>query len=978
MSDIKTKNLKVQSIATDFGIVSADLIEALGKNGFTGLNRNSTLTDEQYEVVLKLFKKDKDIKEKTEVDDIFKNSPFIAIPKIKKDDEPILSFKTDVKKKNEPLEKSGINQLIVNIAEENKQDELHITETENKNFNIQAPTLPGLKVVNKIDLEKRNEVSKKEVENTPAKPNVINEDKKNNKIVNTDKQVDTSAKILNISRITTLNNEDTTVSNYKPQNEQIDIIKPAIIEKNEPLIENIQAKKIEGPKILRTIELPKETDSRQSNNVKDKDNHNKKRKRIVHPQPKPPNNNINANKSSVPFDHKKNNQQPSSIYPKNNPSNNNHQNKRYVPPVSVKSEIDEKVIQDKIKETQAKLAIATGRGKSSKAKYRRAKKEELAENAENNINNDHILQVTEFLTVSELANLMNISFAEVIAKCMNLGIMATINQRLDAEVIELVANEFKYEVQFVSIDETDTFKDEDEFETTDELQITRPPIVTIMGHVDHGKTSLLDYIRNTNVVAGEAGGITQHIGAYVVQINEKKSVTFLDTPGHEAFTSMRARGAKITDIAIIVVAADDAVMPQTKEAINHAQAASVPIIIAVNKIDKESANPKKVYEQLSQMNILVEAWGGKYQNQEISAKKGINIDLLIEKILLEAELLELKANPNKPASGTVIEASLDKGRGNVATILIQDGSLHIGDTIVSGQYFGRIKAMFNERNHKIEEALPATPVVILGLNGAPQAGEKFKVYTDETKAKDIANKRAQLIREQGLRTRKHITLDEIGRRLALGNFKELNIIIKGDVDGSVEAMSDSLQKLSTEEIAVRVIHKGVGQISESDVLLAAASDAILIGFNVRPSAQAHKLSQLEGVEVKLYSIIYTAIEEVKSAMEGLLEPTIAEKITANVAVKEVYKFDKASVAGCYVLDGKIFRNSKIRIIRDGIVIFPKGEGQSGELGSLKRFKEDVKEVNAHLECGLIIKNFNDLKQGDVVEVFEIEEIKRTL
>ena len=520
-------------------------------------------------------------------------------------------------------------------------------------------------------------------------------------------------------------------------------------------------------------------------------------------------------------------------------------------------------------------------------------------------------------------------------------------------------------------------EDEDDVDDTDNLQ-PRAPIVTIMGHVDHGKTSLLDYIRNANVVAGEAGGITQHIGAYEVSTTSGKKITFLDTPGHEAFTAMRARGAKVTDISVIVVAADDAVMPQTKEAISHSQAASVPMIFAINKIDKDGANPQKIYEQLSGMNILVEEWGGKFQSQEISAKKGMNVDLLLEKIGLEAELLDLKANPDREASGTIIEATLDKGRGYVATLLVQNGTLRQGDIMVSGQHFGKIKAMFNERNQRVNEAPPSTPVLVLGLNGAPQAGEKFKVYEDEADAKEIATKRAQILREQGLRARKHITLDEIGRRLALGNFKELNLIIKGDVDGSVEALSDSLQKLSTEEIAVRVVHKGVGQISESDVLLATASDAILIGFNVRPSSQAARVADTEGVEIKLYSIIYQAIDEIKSAMEGMLEPKFVEKITANVEVKEVYKFDKATVAGCMVIEGKIFRNSKVRIIRDGIVEYPKGEGGAAELGSLKRFKDDVKEVNNNMECGLTIKNYNDLRAGDIIEAFESEEVKRTL
>ncbi|HEX6432068.1 MAG TPA: translation initiation factor IF-2, partial [Niastella sp.] len=508
--------------------------------------------------------------------------------------------------------------------------------------------------------------------------------------------------------------------------------------------------------------------------------------------------------------------------------------------------------------------------------------------------------------------------------------------------------------------------------------VHRPPIVTIMGHVDHGKTSLLDYIRSANVVAGEAGGITQHIGAYEVTLPNEKKITFLDTPGHEAFTAMRARGAKVTDIAVIVVAADDAVMPQTKEAISHAQAAGVPMIFAINKIDKDGANPQKIYEQLAGMNLLVEEWGGKYQSQQLSAKQGLNVDKLLEKILLEAELLDLKANPDREASGNIIEATLDKGRGYVATVLVQTGTLKHGDLVVSGQFYGRVKAMFNERNKRVEEAPPSTPVLILGLNGAPQAGEKFRVYEDEGEAKEVANRRAQILREQGIRTKKHITLDEIGRRLALGNFKQLNLILKGDVDGSVEALSDSLQKLSTEEIVVSVVHKAVGAISESDVMLATASDAIVIGFNVRPSTQANRLAETEGVEIKLYSIIYNAIEEVKSAMEGMLEPKITEKIVANVEVRNVFKFDKATVAGCFVLDGKILRNSKIRVIRDGIVEYPKGEGQSAELQSLKRFKDDVKEVPSGMECGLTVKNFSDIKVGDIIEAFELEEVKRTL
>lgn len=794
-----------------------------------------------------------------------------------------------------------------------------------------------------------------------------------------------------------------------------------------PVLSNIKADKLEGPKILGKIQLPVETDTRPKQNNQEK----RKRKRIpvdrkggeqaqtdtnqhrlsqgsVHGQTAVgtgPNNRFGPRSSELPgaqrpqpgggqggfnrqgsgqggggFNRPGHAPSPGSNAQPRAAQTGQGATNRFGPRSAEKrrddKEIDQKEIQDKIRETQAKLAGGSGRGKSLKAKYRKAKRDGVAENVGHEGDENKLL-VTEFISVSELANLMDVSFAEVIGKCMGLGIMVSINQRLDAEVIELVAGEFGFDVEFIDMEAQAEMEEEEEEDDEENLQ-PRAPIVTIMGHVDHGKTSLLDYIRNANVVAGEAGGITQHIGAYEVKTATGKKVTFLDTPGHEAFTAMRARGAKVTDISVIVIAADDAVMPQTREAISHSQAANVPMIFAINKIDKEGANPQKIYEQLSAMNILVEDWGGKYQSQEISAKKGLNVDLLLEKILLESEILDLTANPDREASGTIVEASLDKGRGYVATLLVQNGTLHQGDIMVSGQYFGKIKAMFNERNQRLIVAPPSTPVLVLGLNGAPQAGEKFRVYQDEAEAKDIATKRSQILREQGLRARKHITLDEIGRRLALGNFKELNLIIKGDVDGSVEALSDSLQKLSSEEIAVRVVHKGVGQISESDVNLATASDAILIGFNVRPSGQAARVAENEGVEIKLYSIIYTAIDELKSAMEGMLEPKYQEKITANVEVKEVYKFDKATVAGCLVLDGKIFRNSKVRIIRDGIVEYPKGEGASAELGSLKRFKDDVKEVANNMECGITIKNYNDLRVGDIIEAFEEEEVKRTL
>lgn len=633
-------------------------------------------------------------------------------------------------------------------------------------------------------------------------------------------------------------------------------------------------------------------------------------------------------------------------------------------------EIDTNEIQNKIKETMAKLS-GGGRGKNVKAKHRREKREERANLKSNQGQENNKLQVTEFVSVSELATLMDVSFAEVISKCMGLGIMVSINQRLDAEVIELVAGEFGYEVEFIGLEDAEESDEVDEADDPADL-VPRAPIVTIMGHVDHGKTSLLDYIRNANVVAGEAGGITQHIGAYQVTTANGKKITFLDTPGHEAFTAMRARGAKAADIAVIVIAADDAIMPQTREAISHSQAAGLPMVFAINKVDKDGANPEKIKEQLAGMNLLVEDWGGKYQSQEISAKSGLNIDVLLEKILLEAELLELKANPDREGAGSIVEATLDKGRGYVASLLVQNGTLRQGDTIVSGSFFGKIKAMFNERGQRLDEAGPSMPVQVLGLNGAPQAGEKFKMYLDESEAKEVANRRAQIVREQGIRTKKHITLDEIGRRLALGNFKQLNLIIKADFDGSVEALSDSLQKLSTEEIVISIVHKAVGQITESDVLLATASDAIILGFQVRPSSQAAKLAEKENIEIRNYSIIYDAIEEIKSAMEGMLEPKIEKKVVCNVQVRETYKFEKVTVAGCFVVDGKLTRNTRINVVRDGIVVF------TGELASLKRYKDDVKEVPANMECGLSVRNFSDLRPNDMIEGFEEVEVKRTL
>jgi len=635
-----------------------------------------------------------------------------------------------------------------------------------------------------------------------------------------------------------------------------------------------------------------------------------------------------------------------------------------------KPEVDQKEIKEQISATLAKL---TGKPTSSvKTKIKKLKRKEIKdkEQALSEEEKTNVLEVIEFITVNELANLMQVPVSDVITVCMNLGLMVNINQRLDAESITFVADEFNYEVIFKH-DSTN----EPSLEESDNVErmIERAPVVTIMGHVDHGKTTLLDYIRKTKVTEGEAGGITQHIGAYYVTLPNGKNITFLDTPGHEAFTSMRARGAKVTDVAIIVVSADDNVMPQTKEAISHAQAAGVKIVFAINKVDKDGANPEKIREQLSEMNILVEEWGGKYQSQEISAKKGLNVDKLLEKVLLEAEMLELKADPEKRAIGTVIEASMDKGRGVVATILVQKGKLKVGDSIVAGAYYGKVKAMFDQNRKRTNDAGPSFPVEVLGFDGPPTAGDVFYVTENDQIAKEVANHRKRLIREQGIRATKHVTLDEIGRRIALGNFRELNVIIKADFDGSVEALSDSVQKLSTEEVQVNVIHKGVGQISESDVLLASASDAIIIGFQVRPSMNARRLAEQEQIDIRLYSIIYDAIEEIKAAIEGMLQPTEEEKILCNVEVREVYRISKVgNIAGCFVLEGKINRNTKVRIVREGVVVY------TGELASLKRFKDDVKEVSSGYECGIGIQNFNDLKVGDIIEGYIIEKTKRKL
>jgi len=1001
--------------AKEFNIGKDTLVDFLVSKGFSkdDLKPTSKLTEDMYRFLLQEFQQDKVAKIKSDQIDLPKGS---LEAKKKKEDETVLFPKKELVKKPAAKEEAPVVEeppVVVPpvVVVEDKQEEPEITK-------IDAPELEGPKVINKIDLStidsstRPKKIIKKAAgengvelpvtpEETPVEA-VLPEYPEEKEIPQEEPEIDEPV-------VEELPHEEPVII-AAVQPEEVVIPEPEkeipqeelpVAEEHEapPVIENIKAEKLEGPKILGKIELPLNNDTRPKPPSEEK----RKRKRI--PIEKKDNGggggggrpgNAPGGGGGAGHGHQGGaghggggntrppgqNRIPIQRNPRGAggaPGQGGGGNRRPDPrntPREVK-EIDKKEIQEKIRQTQAKLAGSGGRGKSLKAKYRRAKRDEMAEHTGGDEIGDNRLQVTEFISVSELANLMDVSYAEVISKCMSLGMMVSINQRLEADVIELVAGEFGYVVEFIGIDDAAEMEEEEEEDDPEEM-LPRSPVVTIMGHVDHGKTSLLDYIRSANVVAGEAGGITQHIGAYQVTTATGKKITFLDTPGHEAFTAMRARGAKAADVAVIVVAADDAVMPQTKEAISHAQAAGLPMVFAINKIDRDGANPEKIKEQLAGMNILVEDWGGKFQSQEISAKKGLNIDLLLEKIGLEAELLDLKANPDREGSGSVIEASLDKGRGYVATVLVQNGTLNSGDLVVSGQYFGRVKAMFNERNKRVDSAPPTTPVLLLGLNGAPQAGEKFKVYADESEAKEVANKRAQILREQGIRTKKHITLDEIGRRLALGNFKELNLIIKGDVDGSVEALSDSLQKLSTEEIAVRVVHKAVGAITESDVLLATASDAVIVGFNVRPSSQASRLAENEGVEIKTYSIIYNAIEEVKSAMEGMLEPKIQEKVVANVEVRNVFKFDKATVAGCFVLEGKIFRNAKIRLVRDGIVIYPIGEGASAELASLKRFKDDVKEVASSMECGLTIKNFNDLRVGDIVEAYEEEEVKRTL
>ncbi len=903
---------------------------------------------------------------------IIKNVPTISVAEKEKITEKVVkSAPEPVKEKTVKKEVKEVKEVTVKAEDVSAKAK---PDTENK-FNV--------KVVDKIDLSAINSKTKPDKKTKKEK-----EDEKKTKSDKTSKTAKTS-KAEKPEKATAKGKgkakKEEEVIEQKPVDEVSSPIETTV---EPPKIDHYETKieKLEGPKIMGKIELPVKEERKKpvaSSSGSGLTDNKKKRKRIKKgfgggtlgdnwdsknkPGTTPGGNTgsgvgrpIGTGAGTPAKD------APRKQYPNNNPQ---APRGRFQRPAKVELTPDQ--IQQQVKETLARLS---GAGKSKSSKHRKSKRETVSERiqeaADLTESEKKTIKVTEFVSANQLAQMMSVPVNEIISTCMSLGMFVSINQRLDAETLAIVAEEFGYKLEFVSVEVQEAIKVE---EDKPEDLVDRSPIVTVMGHVDHGKTSLLDYIRKTNVIAGEAGGITQHIGAYNVKLENGKTITFLDTPGHEAFTAMRARGAQVTDIAIIVVAADDSVMPQTIEAINHAQAAGVPIVIAINKIDKPGANPDKIREALSQMNILVEEWGGKFQSQEISAKKGQGIETLLEKVLLEAEMLNLKANPNKNATGTVIESELDKGRGYVSTILVEAGTLHVGDIVLAGCFSGKVKAMHNERGSAVREAGPSMPVELLGLSGAPQAGDKFHVMDDEREAREIAAKRLQLQREQGIRTHKHITLDEIGRRLAIGDFKELNVIVKGDVDGSVEALADSLQKLSTEKVLVKIIHKSVGAISESDVLLASASNAIIIGFQVRPSATARKVAETEQIDIRLYSIIYDAINEIKAAMEGMLAPEFEEKIVCNIEIREVFNITKVgNIAGCMVLDGKVTRNTKVRIIRDGIVV------HTGELGSLKRFKDDVKEVNKGFECGLNINGFNDIKQGDIIEGYEMVQIKAKL
>jgi len=963
------KSIKLIKAVKELNIGMGTIVDFLASKGFKVEKQPMARLDgDMYNTLLKEFAADKIIKEEAKQ---------IAIGKIRKDEPGFVPEKPNEQRRsrdfeNEEILIKGVNNFVPPV-EKPKPEAPKVEERGDV-------TLPGVKVIGKIDLNAPVQQPEKKEEPVAAPPVVVKQEAPAPVV----KEEPKSEEPVKPEPVKEEKKEEKKEEVKAPVVTPVPVAETPVAEEDEVI--RAKAVKLTGPNVVGKIQLPVDPSRRNqpvassSNTAGNAADHKRKRKRKDnHPsngQPggggggqNPQQGGGNTNNRPGGFSNNRGPGGPGGA------GRGDFRN-RNAAPGTPKEEPTEKEIQDQIKATLARLSGAGKSGKfAQRAKFRRQKRDDVAANAEELALEQElqskVLKVTEFVTANELASMMDVSVTQIISTCMSLGMFVSINQRLDAETLTIVADEFGYQVEFVKPQD-----EEANLETPDEPDqlVPRAPIVTIMGHVDHGKTSLLDFVRKTNVIAGEAGGITQHIGAYEVTLPEDKGkITFLDTPGHEAFTAMRARGAQVTDIVIIVIAADDSVMPQTREAINHAQAAGAPIIFAFNKIDRPGANADKIREQLSAMNILVEEWGGKYQSQEISAKTGLNVDKLLEKVLLEAELLELKANPDKRAVGTVIEAALDKGRGIVTTVLVQAGTLRVGDPILAGCYSGRVKALTNERGQRVDHAGPSTPIQVLGMQGAPTAGDKFNALESEVEAREIANKRMQLQREQGLRTQKHITLDEIGRRLAVGNFKELNIIVKGDVDGSIEALSDSLLKLSTEQIQVNIISKAVGQISESDVLLASASDAIIIGFQVRPSGGARKLAEQEQIDIRLYSIIYDAINEIKAAMEGMLAPTFEEKIVANVEIRETFKISKVgTIAGCMVLDGKITRNSKIRIVREGVVIF------TGELASLKRFKDDVKEVNAGYECGLNILNYNNIEIGDIVEAYENVEVKRKL
>ncbi|MFM9052603.1 MAG: translation initiation factor IF-2, partial [Bacteroidota bacterium] len=899
------KSIRLSKAIKEFNLSLDHIVDFLSKNGFKiESNPNTKLPGDAYNMLLKEFQGDKILKEEAQQ---------LTQTKLKREGQVVVDAESS-KKSTARKEDETPDILIKNVS----VGEAMGTDKKKKKAEAEAP----VKQAKKEDEVIKAKAEKVDGPKVLGKIEIADEDKGEKKKTSRKKKVEETPEVAPVAEVPA-----TEVPVEAPAPVLPPAPEPEVPEEKE--LHRVQINKLTGPTVLGKIELPTEPRKKpvaSSATGVDK-NEKKKRKRTDR----------KAGAQPMPQD-----KRPGA-------AGVGGRGRKEVASTD-RSELSDKEIQEKIKATLARLS---GAGKSKSSKLRRQKREERAEEKEQQAaeqSGKKVIKVTEFVTANELAKLMDVSVTEIISTCMSLGMFVSINQRLDAETLTVVASEFGYTVEFVSADVQETIKAE---EDRPEDLIQRSPIVTVMGHVDHGKTSLLDYIRKANVIAGEAGGITQHIGAYNVELENGKHITFLDTPGHEAFTAMRARGAKVTDVAIIVIAADDNVMPQTIEAINHAQAAGVPMVFAINKVDKPDAKPERIKEELAKMNILVEDWGGKFQCQEISAKKGMNIEQLLEKVLLEAELQDLKANPDRRANGTVIESSLDKGRGYVMTVLVQGGTLKVGDVMLAGCFSGRVKALFNERGFRIKEAGPAMPAQVLGMSGAPQAGDHFNVMEDEREARDIANKRLQLQREQGIRTHKHITLDEIGRRLAIGNFKELNVIVKGDVDGSIEALSDSLLKLSTQEVQVNIIHKSVGAITESDVLLASASNAIIIGFQVRPSVNARKLAETEEIEIRLYSIIYNAIEEIKQAMEGMLAPEFQEKIVGNIEIRETFKIPKVgTIAGCMVLDGKVNRNTRVRVIRDGIVVF------SGELASLKRFKDDVKEVSAGYECGLSINNFN--------------------